>query len=59
MKCAVMQRGLFADCKERQFQAVKRSDKSSTIREAGRLANAQESPLQCAKRRNMSSAVHQ
>ena len=40
---------LFADCQKWHFQAVKRSNKSSTILQEGRFANAQQSCFQGAK----------
>ena len=52
-------RVLFDDSQEWHFQGAKRSDKSSTILQEGRLAHAQELRFHCAKRSNIGSAVQQ
>ena len=50
MNCAELQGCLFADCQEWHFQARKRTDKSSTILQDGRFADAEESRFHVTKR---------
>ena len=41
IECAELQGDLFADCEEWHFQAAKRFDKSRTILQEGRFADAE------------------
>ena len=59
MVCAELQRVLLEGRQEWRIASAKRSDKSSTILQDGRFANAQETRFQGAKLWNMSSAVQQ